>query len=281
MSAIYQPKGKAREYSPLALNYYKGCNHGCLYCYVPGMMKRFNSKYNHEYVDAKPRLEVFKLIERSCKKYQNSNEQVLLNFTSDPYNELELELGQKRGITYYALTQLLKHNIPVSILTKSGRSIERDIDLFHKFGENIIVGQSLTFDNIKDSNKWESNAATPRNRIISLETLQYEGINTWASFEPVIDTKQSLNLLENVCRNNSVNYVKIGKLNNYKGIDKEINWTDFLNESVEICRKFSTQFYIKKDLIKYKDKKLELSESEINQDYLALKNKKMLTNQLF
>lgn len=32
MSGIYQPKGAAREYSPLALNYIKGCDHGCIYC---------------------------------------------------------------------------------------------------------------------------------------------------------------------------------------------------------------------------------------------------------
>lgn len=31
MSKIYEPKGKAREYSPLVLNYYKGCSHECLF----------------------------------------------------------------------------------------------------------------------------------------------------------------------------------------------------------------------------------------------------------
>lgn len=42
MAAIYEPKGAAREYSPLALNYQTGCDHGCVYCYVPKMMQRFN-----------------------------------------------------------------------------------------------------------------------------------------------------------------------------------------------------------------------------------------------
>lgn len=37
IQTIYEPSGKAREYSPLALNLYKGCDHGCNYCYVPDM----------------------------------------------------------------------------------------------------------------------------------------------------------------------------------------------------------------------------------------------------
>lgn len=35
VSAIYEPQGRAREYNPLALNLYRGCSHGCLYCYAP------------------------------------------------------------------------------------------------------------------------------------------------------------------------------------------------------------------------------------------------------
>lgn len=62
---IYEPKGRAREYSPLALNYYKGCTHGCRYCYVPNMIGRFNSSYNHAEVNADVS---FEKIEKSAKK---------------------------------------------------------------------------------------------------------------------------------------------------------------------------------------------------------------------
>ncbi|MCP4665146.1 MAG: radical SAM protein [Deltaproteobacteria bacterium] len=284
MSAtIYEPKGKAREYSPLALNYYKGCNHNCKYCYVKPMMKRFNKNYSHNVVTSKGgkvTKEVLSLIEKSCKKHQNSKKQVLLNFTSDPYNSLEIQLGPKRGLTYFALTQLLKYNIPTVILTKNHKAI-RDIDLFKKFGDNIMVGFSLTFDNLKDSQEWESGASTPNNRLSSLTELKHKGIKTWASFEPVIYPKQSLNLLKEVCFFEYVDFVKIGKLNNYKGLDKDIDWTDFLNKAVEICRRYKIPFYIKKDLLKFKDENLQLTENETNSDYLFLKNTKMLTNQLF
>ena len=35
MPIIYEPRGKAAEYSPLAANLYAGCGHGWLYCYAP------------------------------------------------------------------------------------------------------------------------------------------------------------------------------------------------------------------------------------------------------
>ena len=33
MELIYEPKGKAKEYAGLAFDIYKGCTHGCLYCF--------------------------------------------------------------------------------------------------------------------------------------------------------------------------------------------------------------------------------------------------------
>ena len=51
MSIIYQPKGKAREYSPLAANLYLGCNHGCKYCYAPSI--RFQTRQDFKIIESK------------------------------------------------------------------------------------------------------------------------------------------------------------------------------------------------------------------------------------
>lgn len=37
---IYAPAGQAGEYAPLAANPYRGCGHGCAYCYVPLVTKQ-------------------------------------------------------------------------------------------------------------------------------------------------------------------------------------------------------------------------------------------------
>ena len=36
---IYAPRGQAGEYAALAANPYRGCGHGCAYCYVPNAIK--------------------------------------------------------------------------------------------------------------------------------------------------------------------------------------------------------------------------------------------------
>src|SRR4030065_1545346 len=38
-SMIYAPRGQAGEYAPLATNPYRGCGHGCAYCYVPKVLR--------------------------------------------------------------------------------------------------------------------------------------------------------------------------------------------------------------------------------------------------
>ena len=39
MNAIYEPRGAAAEYAPLACNLYRGCGHGCKYCYAPACLR--------------------------------------------------------------------------------------------------------------------------------------------------------------------------------------------------------------------------------------------------
>lgn len=258
MSKIYEPAGRAREYSPLALNFYKGCTHNCIYCYVPNMLGRFNRDYKHNECTLSVNYEE---LEKTAKKFQGCNKQILLSFTGDPYCGIEKDATRK------VLNILNKYGHKVAILTKGGKRCLEDIDLFKQFGDRIKVGATLTFDNIKDSQEWESGAALPDDRIYALEKLKAEGIKTWVSFEPVIDPSQSLNLLERV--GDIVDHVKIGKLNNYKGIDKNIDWAKFIFEAVRICRKHNMKFYIKKDL-QIHNQGVYLSGNETNEDFLNL-----------
>ena len=238
MSIIYEPKGKAREYSPLAANFYTGCDHGCKYCYAPGI-RRIKRE---QYLNVLPRRDILHELEKDCRKFSYSKNQVLFNFMGDPYCKKNDECMITRG----ALKLMLDNHIPVAVLSKGGKRILQDFDIIKKFGEHIKVGATLTFFDPELSNEWEPGAADPNERIATLEKLHDAGIKTWASFEPVIDPEQSLILIEKTLH--CVDEYKVGKINNFQGIDKTIDWTSFLEKVVEILRNANKPFYIKYDL---------------------------------
>lgn len=238
MSTIYTPAGKAREYSPLALNIYLSCTHRCQYCYAPRCRHQTQDDY---FKKPYPRKGIIENLKNDLEHYA-PKEQVLLSFIGDVY----CETMDNNEATRQALELLLAYKVPVAVLTKGGKRCLKDLDLFKKFGEHIQVGTTLTFDNAHDSLEWESGAATPAERLEVLKTLHDEGIRTFASFEPVIIPAQSLHLMEMGL--DFIDVYKVGKLNNYKGLDKSIDWTDFLSKTLDVLRTNGKSFYIKHDL---------------------------------
>lgn len=236
MSMIYEPKGKAREYSPNALNIYLTCTHKCKYCYAPKCRYQTEEQY---FVSPYPRNSIA-MLEKELKR-NPPKQQVLLSFIGDVYCDTQ----DDNKTTREALELLLKYKVPVAILTKNKKCL-KDLDLFKAFGEHIQVGMTLTFDNDKDSLEWESGASTPQERLDTLMTLHENGVRTFASFEPVIIPSQSLNLMGRGL--GFIDTYKVGKLNNYRGLDKEIDWTDFLERTVKLLRDNNKAFYIKHDL---------------------------------
>ncbi len=87
-SYIYAPKGQAGEYSPLASNPYRGCGHGCVYCYVPKVLKMDRKEFD---AGAEPRPNFMAGLLKDAKKYQAAGitAQVMLSFTSDPYHHAD------------------------------------------------------------------------------------------------------------------------------------------------------------------------------------------------
>jgi len=237
-NVIYEPRGKAREYSPLALNLYTGCAHGCRYCYGPSCLQKGKDVY---FAVPEPRKNIIESLKRELAQKRPTC-QVMLSFVGDVYGEAT----DDNDVTRQALEVLLENRVPVAVLTKAGKRCLRDIELFKAFGEYIQIGASLTFDNDTDSLDWEPRAALPADRLFALEELQRAGVKTFASFEPVIKPYQSLRMMEQGL--GFIDVYKVGKLNNYMGFDKGIDWTAFLQNTLDILRPAGKQIYIKHDL---------------------------------
>ncbi len=248
------------------MNYITGCDHGCVYCYVPQMMKRFRKGYVHSEVYMKEEKKLLPEIKASCKKHAWSEQQVFLSFLTDPYSHFNKETELTRRV----LEMLLEHRIPVSILSKGGFNVLQDVDVIKRFGDNIQVGGSLTFTSEKDSRKWEKNGALPQERFETLKILHEEGVKTWASMEPVIYPEQSLEIMELTA--GYVDAYKIGKLNHYPRHEEQFDWPTFLNQAIALMRKHDKPFYIKNDLSLFANEETFLYPHERDMDFLALKN---------
>jgi DNA repair photolyase len=255
MSTIYTPTGMAKEYSPYACNLYIGCTHCCKYCYAPHTLQR--SPDNH-FGYPSPRKDVLRLLEKDLKS-KIFNRQILLSFIGDVY----CNNTDQSATTRSALQLLNAYNASVAVPSKGGARMLKDVDVFVEFGERITVGTTLTFFDEKKSREWEIGALLPQERLAVLRELHSRGIKTFASFEPVIEPEESLKLIEKTLKDGSVLHYKIGKINNYKGIDKGVDWTSFLERALLLLRSANKQIYVKKCLAEVAPS-VELREDEID-----------------
>lgn len=227
---IYEPSGRAREYSPLALNVFSmGCDHQCEYCYCQRITYgKWSETPNVRDQDSLP---------NAAKK---ANRQVLLSFMGDPYCATELEAKA----TLSALRTLKAHRCSVAILTKGGKRCLRDLDIFDGWpGGRIKVGATLTFVDAEWSREFEPGAALPADRMQALETLHDAGIQTWVSIEPVIDAAQSL-----ACIEATAEYVDAYKVGKISGCKMDTDWGQFARDAVSAVRDIGADLYIKQDL---------------------------------
>lgn len=230
MPLIYQPHGAAREYAPLACNLYRGCTHGCTYCYVPGVLRADKGEFHAEvrpkgggdgsYILGQLEREAARLAEKGVKG------PVLLSFTTDPYQPAEA----KYHLTRQALEILALYKIRAVVLTKGEIVPEGDLNLM---GINQhIFGVTLTGVQTK-SCLVEPDAAPNHIRIANLHAAKQMGVCTWASIEPVIYPGYSLNAISLSCR--YCDHFAIGKLN-HEDPPEPIDWRAFLEMTVRLLR---------------------------------------------
>lgn len=241
MQTIYEPTGRALEYSLLACNLYTGCSHGCSYCFAPGCLHRTREAFH---ANVQPRPGIIEALRKSAPLYAGTDRRVLLCFTCDPYSPE----AAASGVTRLALEILQEHGIPWQILTKGGTLSCADFDLY---GPNDAFATTMTFLSDSDSFKWEPGAAMPLCRIAAIQEANSRGIDTWVSLEPVIDPEQSLAVIRRT--HEFVNLYKVGVLNHDKERAAQTDWRRFGVQAIELCEGYGKAYYIKHDLAKYLD----------------------------
>ena len=240
MSIIYEPKGKALEYSPLAINLYNGCDHACKYCYCPGIFRKTLENWSKE---SAPRKNIIAQLEKSAAKYANDPREILFSFTSDPYQN-----DAAAKLTREALLICEKHNLRCQVLTKNGMAATKDFDIIKR--NNWKFGSTIIFKSESLREEWEPGAPSIESRIEAVKIAHSMGIYTWVSIEPVVDTVEALLIIEEL--KPYVSFWKVGKINHFPTVEKTIDWHKFLVDAESALA--GSSFYIKKDLEKFRVK---------------------------
>lgn len=166
------------------INPYKGCEHGCIYCYA---------RPNHAYLGLSPgqdfesriffKPEAARLLEAELSRPRYRPRRIHIGGDTDPYQPAEKSLEITRSV----LEVLDRFNHPVSIITKSNL-ITRDLDILSRMAERRLVSAcvSITTLDRKLARDMEPRAATPERRLDAIRKLSAAGVPTMVGFAPVI-----------------------------------------------------------------------------------------------
>lgn len=239
-SIIYETRGRAKEYCELAANLYRGCDHCCTYCYAPSA----TFQKRESFCKPSARKDILKKLEMDAitLKERGESRPILLSFTTDPYNHLDVS----EKLTRQAIKILHENNLKVSILTKGGSRSERDFDLLSSKPLLSEYGVTLVFTDENLRSEIEPFAASTKERIEYLKKAHELGISTYVSLEPVWTAEQSLELVDMTYE--FVDFFKVGKLN-YNRQQKNVDWSKFRHDIMYKLKGYNKNFYVKKDLM--------------------------------
>lgn len=168
----------------LSINPYRGCEHGCVYCYA---------RPTHSYLNLSPGID----FETRIVAKVNAAERLRETLAKPSYVPLLLNLGsatdcyqpveRRLGITRSIIEVLSECHHAFSMFTKSA-GIERDLDLIAPMAQKglVAVYVSITTLDPQLARTMEPRAAAPHRRLKTIEALAKAGVPVGVSVSPMI-----------------------------------------------------------------------------------------------
>jgi DNA repair photolyase len=167
-----------------SLNPYRGCEHGCIYCYA---------RPTHEYLgfsaglDFESKIMVKinapELLRGELESPRWQPQTLVMSGVTDPYQPVEKKLQITRG----CLEVLAKFKNPVAIITKN-RLVTRDLDLLCELAKYNAVAVNLSVTSLDPNLQrvLEPRTSSPQARLDAIRQLRSAGIPTGVMVAPVI-----------------------------------------------------------------------------------------------
>jgi len=167
-----------------SINPYRGCEHGCIYCYA---------RPTHSYLNLSPGLDfetklvakrnAAELLRKELAAPGYAPELIMVGVNTDAYQPIERELGITRGV----LEVLAAARHPFGLVTKSSL-IERDLDLVAAMAQLGLASVSISITSLdsKLARILEPRAASPQRRLRTVRALAEAGVPVGVNVAPVI-----------------------------------------------------------------------------------------------
>ncbi len=168
----------------LSVNPYRGCEHGCIYCYA---------RPNHAYVGLSPGLD----FERRLFAKSNAAELLRQELAHAGYRCQPINIGSATDayqpiertwrLTRAVLEVLSACDHPLTIITKSAL-VERDVDLLAPMARRGLAAVYVTITTLDPAlaRIWEPRAAAPWRRLELVRRLSEAGIPVGVSIAPLV-----------------------------------------------------------------------------------------------
>jgi DNA repair photolyase len=167
-----------------SINPYRGCEHGCVYCYA---------RPSHAFLNLSPGLDfetrliarpgIAEVLRKELRHKSYKVAPVALGTNTDPYQPIEAEYRLMRQIL--EVLQAFRH--PVQITTR-GTLVERDVDILAEMaGQGLAqVSISITTLDAGLARRMEPRAPAPQRRLAMIRALAAAGVPVRVQVSPVI-----------------------------------------------------------------------------------------------
>ncbi len=193
------------------LNIYRGCEHGCKYCYA---------MYSHDYLgsgdyfgDIYVKTNIVEQLEKQLRDPKWSREVINIGGVTDSYQPAE----ERYGLMPHILRLLIKYRTPAIISTKSDL-ILRDYDLIDELSRITYINVAATITTMDERVRRliEPGGVESDRRFKTLKTFRNTNASIGLHVMPIIpyltDSPENFDLLFSRAKDSGVHYVLPGTL---------------------------------------------------------------------
>ncbi|MGB7220819.1 MAG: radical SAM protein [Vicinamibacterales bacterium] len=166
------------------LNPYRGCTHGCHYCFARRYHTQFEMNADDEFASViLVKHNLVEVLTRELDRPSWTREQVAVGTATDPYQPIEGHYRLTRG----AIGALTRGRTPFGLVTK-GPMVVRDIDMLLEHSRAAACTIYMSVPTV-DEDAWrllEPGTAHPLQRLRAVRQLTDAGVNAGVLMAPIV-----------------------------------------------------------------------------------------------